>query len=201
MNLKTCKQCGQCKPLSDFYSTGTTPFARCKRCCIENAKAKYRANPGPTKAASRARYLADPERAKAESRARLLADPRVRMASAARKRDRMRGLPSDIEAKQIHIPAVCPVLGIPMEPNASRACPGSPSIDHFDAARGAVAGNWRVISYRANALKGDHTAESLTAFIDRVEHPERHPGQRKTKLQGGTALEDYRKVLGYLRNP
>lgn len=178
MNLKHCKQCGQHKPLSDFYINKATPRERCKVCCIERAKARYRA---------------DPEGAKARVQAARLKDPRVRMASDTRRRDRAKGLPSDIEADQIVIPAACPVLGIPMLTRIREAAPGSPSIDHVNPTKGATWGNWRVISRRANQLKGTHTSGSLVAYIQAVESGEK-------TLRGRATLDEYRAVLRYLHS-
>lgn len=193
MQHKTCKQCGRHKPLTDYYLTRGTPFARCKPCCIENSKAKYRANPETAKASRRARYLANPERDKAYARGRLFADPRVRMAAAARKRDRAKGLPSDIEAEQIVIPGTCPVLGIALTTAPGRCHSGSPSIDHVDPTKGAIKGNWRVISHRANHLKGTHSAASLATHIAAIE-----AGTKA--LRGRVVLEEYRAVLRYLNS-
>lgn len=187
MSSKNCNTCGEHKPLTDFYWNPLGyHFARCKPCC-----AAYR----------RAYYLANPERDKAQARARLLKDPRVRMAAAARRRDRMKGYASDITAEQIRIPKVCPVLGIPLAAQAGKLGPASPSIDHIDPTRGAVWGNWAVVSLRANQLKGDHTAESLAEYIERVEHPERFPGRRRAVMRGPVSLDDYRAVLRYLQSP
>lgn len=176
MQHKTCKQCGQHKPLTDYYLARGTPRERCKACVIENSKARYRA---------------DPERTKASVVAARLADPRVRMAADARARDRRKGLASDIEAAQIAIPRCCPVLGIPMTTQVGKAVDGSPSIDHVDPTQGAFWGNWRVISRRANQLKGQHTARSLAAHIEAVE-----AGSKV--LRGRVSLGEYRAVLRYL---
>ena len=176
MKHKTCKQCGQHKPLTDYYLARGTPRERCKACVIEKSKARYRA---------------DPERTKASVTASRLADPRVRMAADARARDRRKGLFSDIEAGQIVIPRRCPVLGIPMVTQVGKAVDGSPSIDHVDPMQGAVWGNWRVISRRANQLKGRHSARSLATHIASVE-----AGAKV--LRGRVSLEEYRAVLDYL---
>ena len=178
MNLKHCKECGQHKPLNDFYVCRGTPRERCKACVISRAKAQYRANP---------------ERAKALVVACRLADPRVRMASDTRRRDRARGLASDIEASHIVIPDVCPVLGIPMRTQTGQPAEESPSIDHINPDRGAIWGNWRVISRRANALKAGHTAETLRAYIAAI-------GSGAKALRGRVTLDEYRAVLGYLES-
>ncbi|KQP19950.1 hypothetical protein [Pseudorhodoferax sp. Leaf265] len=187
MSSKNCKTCGTHKPLTDFYRhPAGYHFAACKACCI---------------AARSARYRAGPEHDKAQANARLRKDPRVRMAAAARKRDREKGYASDIRAAHITIPKVCPILGIPLAAQAGKLGPGSPSIDHIDPKRGAVWGNWRVISARANQMKKNHTAESLAEFIERVEHPERFPGRRKVIMRDTVSLEEYRAVLRYLSAP
>ena len=179
MNLKHCKECGQHKPLNDFYVCRGTPRERCKACVISRAKAQYRANP---------------ERAKALVIASRLADPRVRMASDTRRRDRARGLASDIEASHIVIPDVCPVLGIPMRTQTGQPAEESPSIDHINPDRGAVWGNWRVISRRANALKAGHTAETMGAYITAIQSDAK-------QLRGKATLEEYWAVLRYLMSP
>lgn len=187
MSSKNCKTCGEHKPLTDFYwNPRGYHFAQCKPCWT---------------AVRSARYRADPERDKAQATARLRKDPRVRMAAAARRRDRLKGYASDIQAAHITIPKVCPVLGIPLAAQAGKLGPGSPSIDHIDPTRGAVWGNWSVISNKANQLKGEHTAESLAEYIERIEHPERFPGRRRAVLRGTVSIDEYRAVLRYLSAP
>ena len=184
MITKQCKNCGQHRPETDYYRHPMGYlFAQCKPCCI---------------AARRARYLRNPEVDQADARARLLKDPRVRMAAAARKRDRIKGLQSDIRANDITIPKACPVLGIPLAAGVGKSGPGSPSVDHIDPTRGAVWGNWRVISNRANLLKKDHTAQTLAEYIEKVESGGRYPDGRPVVLRGAATVEEYRKVLAYL---
>lgn len=114
------------------------------------------------------------------------------MAAGVHRRDRTKGLLSDIEAAHISIPKFCPVLGIPLIASFDKHNPGSPSIDHIDPGQGAVWGTWKVISYRANALKKGYTVQTLSQYIEQIEHPARYPGKRRAALRGNS---DARRVL------
>lgn len=61
------------------------------------------------------------------------------------------------------IPAICPVLGIPLIPSKGQhsSTHNSPSLDRIFPALGYVSGNIRVISLRANRLKNNGTAAEL----------------------------------------
>lgn len=73
-----------------------------------------------------------------------------------------RGLPFNIDASDIVIPSVCPVLGIEIAHRASGFFnPNSPSLDRIVSELGYVKGNVRVISNRANILKRDATLQEL----------------------------------------
>jgi hypothetical protein len=64
------------------------------------------------------------------------------------------------------LPILCPVLGIKINYSGSekdRNC--WPSVDRFDSRIGYLPGNVRVISYRANRMKGDATLDELKALI------------------------------------
>jgi hypothetical protein len=60
----------------------------------------------------------------------------------------------------IVIPSVCPVLGIPIVLGEQRS-ENSPSLDRITPELGYVPGNVRVISDKANRLKGDRTLSQL----------------------------------------
>lgn len=79
-----------------------------------------------------------------------------------------------------------------MSSQVGRSVESSPSIDHFDNNLGAVQGNWRVISKRANQLKRGHTAISLSAYINELES-----GMKR--VRGRVTLGEYRAVLRYLK--
>lgn len=81
--------------------------------------------------------------------------------SAARRRAKKKGLDFNIEISDIIIPDVCPVLGVVIDRTAKKWGDNSPSLDRRDSRKGYVKGNVRVISLRANRLKGDATSREL----------------------------------------
>ncbi len=76
------------------------------------------------------------------------------------------------------IPKVCPVLGIELYNGPYKAGTGkhpkdhSPSIDRIIPKLGYVKSNVRIISFRANTLKGNATAAELRAVLVDVERIE-----------------------------
>lgn len=93
--------------------------------------------------------------------------PAYTMFYDARKRAASFNLPFDIEPSDIVVPSTCPVLGIPIAPGGARD--NTPSLDRIRPERGYVKGNVRVISFRANRIKSDATAEELRAVLAYVE--------------------------------
>jgi hypothetical protein len=79
------------------------------------------------------------------------------------------GVPFDeifsISPQDIHIPEICPVLGIPIVSSVGDASHNSPSLDRIDSSKGYVIGNVQVISQRANSLKSDATVEELELVV------------------------------------
>ena len=78
------------------------------------------------------------------------------------------GIPVSITFEEIHWPAVCPVLGIPLDYGTDKGGmprPNSPSIDRFKPELGYVAGNVHVISLRANTLKNNATTDELRSVL------------------------------------
>jgi hypothetical protein len=82
-----------------------------------------------------------------------------RMWAAARQRSRKEGRAFDLSLSDIIIPDVCPVFGILLDKQLSIGPrkDTSPSLDRFDSSKGYTKDNVRVISWRANWLKGKMT--------------------------------------------
>lgn len=94
--------------------------------------------------------------------------PEYIMLIGARYRAKRAAVPFNLVLKDIVIPFRCPVLGILLAPGAEKWAPGSPSLDRIKPSLGYVRGNVRVISWRANNLKRDGTAEEferIAAYI------------------------------------
>ena len=90
------------------------------------------------------------------------------MRNNAKIRAKAKGLPFTITTKDIVIPDVCPVLGVPLtRPDGTSRGPGpyTPSLDRIVPELGYVPGNVRVISYRANRIRNDATIEELEAVL------------------------------------
>lgn len=92
--------------------------------------------------------------------------PQYTMFYDARKRAVKLGLPFNITPEDIAVPEICPVLGVPMD-SSSRE--NAPSLDRRVPALGYVLGNIRVISFRANRIKSDASAEELRLVLRYVE--------------------------------
>lgn len=98
-------------------------------------------------------------------------DPVGYLLSTTKYRAKKYGIEFSLTRDDIVIPDKCPILGIPLffvESDNSKKSknPNSPSIDRIDSSKGYVAGNVRIISWRANFLKNDATAEELAAFAN-----------------------------------
>lgn len=143
--MKICVSCNQNLPLSDFY--GSAAFASglnssCKRCHAAKV------------AAYRALRKATPEGWAA------LIVPMIRS------RAKRRGLVCTIAARDLIVPAVCPILAVPFI-FCDSSHPFAPSVDRRDPSKGYVPGNVAVISQRANRMKTDCTdSEAFRRLAD-----------------------------------
>ena len=110
----------------------------------------------------------------AKSRRWMLSNPKNRMLISARFRASKSGLEFSITVDDFSIPERCPVFGMVLNYGVGRQAPNSPSLDRVDSKLGYVPGNVRVISHRANTLKGDATAGELEALASYVKSHIRH---------------------------
>ena len=104
------------------------------------------------------------EKLKAANKRYKLKNPANQLVWAARYRARKFGLSCDLEAGDLTIPEFCPVLGIRLAkaiPGSNKWSPTSPSVDRVNPKLGYTKGNVRVISWRANNLKSDGTAQEF----------------------------------------
>lgn len=121
----------------------------------------------------------NPERMKTLRRkadAKRYSDPekrRVAVYTKVKHRARQVGREFTLTLEDIVIPKKCPVLGIPLEFSINKgrkaqAAFNSPSIDRVDSTKGYVKDNIRIISNRANLLKGTatlHEMERICAYM------------------------------------
>lgn len=88
---------------------------------------------------------------------------------SARKRSKTKGRFFDIELKDVFDLYVekCPVFDIELcwKPDGTkRALENSPSLDRIDSSKGYVKGNIWIISWKANRIKSDGSAEDHMAI-------------------------------------
>lgn len=87
----------------------------------------------------------------------------------ARRRASLNNLPFAIAVADIVIPDRCPVLGLDLVVGTNRHTDASPTLDRKDPVLGYVPGNVRVISFRANLLKNNGTADEHRRIADYIE--------------------------------
>jgi hypothetical protein len=76
------------------------------------------------------------------------------------------GVEFTIPFGELTFPTHCPVLGIEIDYFSEGRQENSPSFDRFDPSKGYVSGNVAVVSWRANRIKNDGTAEELRKIAD-----------------------------------
>lgn len=131
-----------------------------------------KAHPERRRAAVKRYRLKHLDVVKAKTKAWRDKNPERLLLWAAKKRAKSRGLAFTLELKDIHIPTVCPVFGIPLQPLRSgkkHKAPGSPSLDRFDSSLGYTPDNVWIISWRANNLKSNATLDELRQLVCALE--------------------------------
>ncbi len=94
--------------------------------------------------------------------------PENQMLAAAKCRAKKLNLPFNLEISDIYIPAICPLLGLPIVSGINKKSgnsPNSPSLDRKIPSLGYVKGNVWVLSRRANLLKSDATIEEVELLL------------------------------------
>lgn len=139
-------------------------------------------------------------------------DPVAALLERARERAARLGLPFNLHRRDVVVPPVCPVLGVPLATSSQRSS-GSPSLDRIRPALGYVRGNVRVISDRANRLKGACTQErarerarsappprrpDLEKIAAYIEREELLAEVRRKAAQGGRVGAEWEKVAIFL---
>lgn len=69
------------------------------------------------------------------------------------------GIVWDLNFGDLHWPTHCPILGIELDYFHNYRQDNSPSFDRIDCSKGYVKGNVAIISYRANRIKNNGSAE------------------------------------------
>ena len=158
---RKCRTCLTEQPTSNFWKQSNRRDGlqtECKACNTSRQRKWVSAN--------RERYR---ELNNSATRTKRKSSPERQILWSARARAKKRGLEFNLTVEDIMIPAVCPVLGIPIihylgDGDGARR-PESPSLDRINNDLGYVQGNVIVISWRANRLKNDASIEELRAIV------------------------------------
>ncbi len=92
------------------------------------------------------------------------------MLGNARRRARKTGVEFDLKREDLIVPDVCPIFGVKLRWGDKVGMPWSPSLDRIDPKRGYVRGNIAIMSFRANFIKNDGSADehlAIAAFMKR----------------------------------
>jgi hypothetical protein len=92
-------------------------------------------------------------------------NPEMKLYRSAKWRAKTDGLEFNIDVSDIAIPATCPILGTPLFFTDGLKTNNTPSLDRVDNTKGYVKGNVRVISVKANTMKGDLALDIMDKFI------------------------------------
>lgn len=96
----------------------------------------------------------------------------MRMLARAKRRAKEKGVPATIGMADLPpFPVFCPVLGIPLGQGEDYPLDNRASLDRIRPELGYVPGNVRIISFRANMLRSNATAEELRLVLRDLEKP------------------------------
>lgn len=89
--------------------------------------------------------------------------------SNAKRAEKDRGIPCNLELSDIVIPEKCPYLGIPLTTiRGGGQLDTNASIDKIDPTLGYIKGNVQIISRKANRMKNNASIKELLIFAENV---------------------------------
>lgn len=101
-----------------------------------------------------------------QQREALKDNPAKGLLKLAKQRSKKSGIEVAITEAEIIIPEFCPILGVRLEFGKMADRGNSPSLDRIDSTKGYIPGNVAVISWAANRLKSNGTAEQHRRIAD-----------------------------------
>lgn len=170
--LKTCKECGDDKPLNQFNKNKKAKDGHRNQCqkCQGRYRTKHYQN-HREKELKQAKTWRQNNPEKIRGYYQSNKETGELLLKGAKHRAKQDNVPFEITLEHIPIPEVCPALGIPIiiHPSVKNGKggpkPDSPSVDRIVSNRGYVPGNVRVISARANKIKSDATIDELEKIV------------------------------------
>lgn len=179
-NKVFCRICKEQKSVDNFTPIKGTKRYRtvCHKCRRE---VEYPKRKDDACRIARQYYKDHKEEVKARVKANRAKNLPAEMLKTAKYRAEKHGWDFNIDAEDIVIPNVCPVLNIPLVIGEGHPTPNSPSLDRIDPTKGYIKGNVMVISHKANTIKSNATPEELRKVADFYENAltkERPPHNR-----------------------
>lgn len=165
--LRDCPRCKVPKPLSEYDMDPRRPgkpAGMCKECRRARTKAYNQTEAGKVslrKAAAR-QAANTPNYGTLQQVAYADNNPERCIWRRARSTANRKGLDFDLDLSDIVIPALCPILKVPLVRRGRYA----PSIDRIRSTRGYVKGNVVIISRLANTMKAHATFLELATFCE-----------------------------------
>ena len=155
-----CKQCNK-KYKKNYHETYS------KRDDVkERRRKKYQENVEAERLKNRNRRNNNPEHYKELSRKSYRKNIRSVLLTQSRQRAKRYGYEHNITVEDIIIPEYCPILGIPIFISEKQCSWNSPSLDRIDNNKGYIKNNVMVMSFRANTLKSNGTAEEFEKILE-----------------------------------
>ncbi len=172
---KRCCTCREDKPIEEFHHWNRSPdghVKRCKKCARMSHNNSRRRHKDKINRINREAYVLHKPRIRA-TQSKYLRNRREKARSgdkaihaqilfkAIRYRAKRKGIPFNIEASDIVISDLCPVLGLKLEMSLRQMSPASATVDRIEPAKGYTKGNIIVVSLKANVIKSDATVDEL----------------------------------------
>lgn len=152
--FQTCSICQKEKPLTPVNFHLRKDTNKFRPHCIECHKVRCKTR----------RKNRTPEQIESDSVRYMNTPPNIRLWTLAKRRAQKKNIDFDLVPGDIRVPEFCPVFpSIKLDSSDIHSCP---TLDRIDNSRGYVKGNVRVISHRANTIKGFATADELYRVAD-----------------------------------
>lgn len=161
IDLDVLLRCSRCTLKKSTDRFALRPQARtgraswCKDCCNKHGREHRNKKTLPSK-----------KTVSEYNRSYRIKHPKKTLLHSARNRAKRLGITFSLVESDIVIPAMCPILEIPLTPEGTRW--NSPSIDRIDPSLGYVPSNIKIISTKANVMKQDATIEELLKFAENI---------------------------------
>jgi len=153
---KTCRICGEIKPLSFYHQRKDSGRFRteCSKCKSTLHRKWYEKNE---------------IKAKENSKKLRINDQRRALLNSCKSSARNKNLAFNLTLEDIVIPEVCPFLEIKLTNIQGSGFIGSnASVDRIDPTKGYVNGNIQIISRKANHMKLNASSEELLTFASNI---------------------------------